>query len=188
MGFSQIVFAYFAPDGTVLTQFNNWWNIPGVNYDTFVCRNASTKSVSRSCNGANCKPDIIPGILQAVDMTDSCSVTGNEGSLTITLTKKVHQYSKDKIFKNRSLDTNLRVQLSIRGMKDPSGAYKCDADIHASMQANPLPKLPPDIVAQDYEYAGADKTPKFTGSCNIYQGKNLYDWGKMSGKVIDAGP
>jgi hypothetical protein len=182
--------AYFAPDGTVLTQFDDWWDIPGARYDTFVCRSSSSKSVSRSCYGASCQPDIIRGVLKSVKMTDSCSVAGNEDNLSITLLKNVHLYSKKQQIKKSFLDTDLRVQVNIKGMTEEqqSGGYRCDADIHASAQFHTPRKPPSDTIALHYEYDGAVNTAKVTGLCAIYDGNKLTDRGSMPGKVIDAGP
>jgi hypothetical protein len=186
--FAPIAFSYFAPDGTVSTRFGFWWNIPGVSFDTFVCRKSSTKTASRSCDGASCKPDLPLGVLDSVDMTDSCSTTGNEENLTITLNKKIHQFSKAPIFKDQTLDTMLRIEINITNGKDASGNAKCDARIHGSAQLNPAPKRPPDIVSQDYEYDGWLSTPEFTFTCSISDGNTLRDMGPFTGKTIDPGP
>jgi hypothetical protein len=180
--------AYLASDGTVLTHFGNWWGIPGVGYDTFVCRSASNKSVSRSCYGANCKPDIVDEVLKSVHMIDSCSVAGNGDNLTITLLKKVSR-SENNELKSPSLDTDLRVQINVKSLKEEqSGEYKCDADIHASARFYPTPKPRPDVTDLNYEYDGAVKTAKSGGFCDIYDGNTLFDIGDEPGKVIDAGP
>jgi hypothetical protein len=80
--------AYLATDGTVLTHFGSWWGIPGVTYDTFVCRSVSNKFVSRSCYGSSCKPDAVDEVLNSIQMIDSCSVAGSGDNLTITLLKR----------------------------------------------------------------------------------------------------
>jgi hypothetical protein len=72
----------------VLTQFSDFWGIPGVKFDTFVCRSNPSKSVSRSCYGAGCQPDDVDEVLKSVHMIDSCSVAGSGDNVTITLLKK----------------------------------------------------------------------------------------------------
>jgi hypothetical protein len=182
--------AYFASDGTVLTHFGDWWDIPGVDYDTFVCRSDLIKSVSRSCYGAGCRPDIVQSLLKSVHMTDSCSVAGSEDNLTITLLKKVRR-SKNKSSESPSLFTDLRIQINVKGMKEEqSDEYKCDANIHASARfyPTPTPKLRYAVTELNYEFDGAVKTAKVSGLCGIDDGNRLIDTGDKPGKVIDAGP
>lgn len=188
-GLAPVSTAYFASNGTVLTQLTDFWGIPGVKYDTFVCRSGPSKSVSRSCYGADCKPDIVDEVLKSVHMIDSCSVAGNGDNLTITLLKKVSR-SENNELKSPSLDTDLRVQINVKSSlnKEQSGEYKCDADIHASARFYPTPKPRPDVTELNYEYDGAVKTAKSDGFCDIYDGNTLFDIGDEPGKVIDAGP
>jgi hypothetical protein len=96
-GFPSVSSAYFASDGTVSTQFSDFWGIPGVEFDTFVCRSNSSKSVSRSCYGAGCQPDDVDEVLKSVHMTDSCSVAGRGDNVTITLLKKVRRAENNEL-------------------------------------------------------------------------------------------
>jgi hypothetical protein len=103
------------------------------------------------------------------------------------LLKNVRRAENNEL-ESASLDTNLRVQINVKGMKEEqSNEYKCDADIHASAQFYPTSKSRPDVTELQYEYDGAVKTANFTGLCDIYEGKKLIDHDKP-GKIIDAGP
>jgi hypothetical protein len=56
--------------------------------------------------------------------------------------------------------------------EEQSDEYKCDADIHASARFYPTSKFRPDVTELQSEYDGAIKTAKFTGFCDIYEGRS----------------
>ncbi|MGA8498871.1 MAG: hypothetical protein WB764_25530 [Xanthobacteraceae bacterium] len=186
--FNGINTLYFPSDGTVMVQFGSWWSLPGITFDTFVCRHNSAKTVSRSCKGIECRPDTVSTELSIVNMVDACSFDGDSTKLTVVLTKKDHQAPAHPGFAwSYSVDATLRIETTISTTAD--AAKTCDGNIQSIAQFIVSPKRPPDIVDQKYEYYGAARTPSGGPICEIYPGNGLNQGaGPLRGKVIDPGP